>query len=194
MIRIFQDDSFTRDFNISKGYAGIGTHLITDPPYTEIGKPEVQEFLVNFCIGNRLFFCPTATNWAVKPDEVHTWVKPTRTMNFSKNCGGSSFIEKIMIYRDGVTFNELHWQQMTGVHHDLQEESPLRHPFQKPYGLLRRLVLIYTKPGDLVIDPFMGSGVLAEVCYDTKRLFLGIEKDGPTFDTTYSWLMSHGVL
>jgi len=49
------------------------------------------------------------------------------------------------------------------------------HPCQHPKALLRRIVLFSTKPGDLVIDMFAGSGNLIEVCRETDRQFIGID-------------------
>jgi len=49
------------------------------------------------------------------------------------------------------------------------------HPCQHPKELLRRLVLFTTKPGDLVIDMFAGSGNMLEVCKELDRSCIGIE-------------------
>lgn len=51
------------------------------------------------------------------------------------------------------------------------------HPTQKPLGLVRWLVLSYLNPGDLVLDPFMGSGTTGVACKLTGRRFIGIEMD-----------------
>src|SRR5215211_5993516 len=67
------------------------------------------------------------------------------------------FVEHIFIYRQGSIFNKgLHWSQYTGVYTDLVEE-PNGHQWQKPMSLMERLVKIYTKIGDTVLDPFCGS-------------------------------------
>lgn len=49
------------------------------------------------------------------------------------------------------------------------------HPCQHPKDLLRRIVLFSTKPGDLVIDMFAGSGNMLEVCEELGRRCIGIE-------------------
>ncbi|MBX3132221.1 MAG: site-specific DNA-methyltransferase [Gemmatimonadaceae bacterium] len=46
----------------------------------------------------------------------------------------------------------------------------------KPEGLLRRIVEIATDPGDLVLDPYLGSGTTAAVALKTNRQFIGIER------------------
>jgi site-specific DNA-methyltransferase (adenine-specific) len=52
-----------------------------------------------------------------------------------------------------------------------------RHPTQKPVQLVRRLVLASSNPGDLVVDPFSGSGTTALVCEQTGRRWRASELD-----------------
>lgn len=49
------------------------------------------------------------------------------------------------------------------------------HPTQKPEGLIERMVSASTKEGDLVIDPFSGSGTTLRVCQQLNRNCIGIE-------------------
>jgi len=51
------------------------------------------------------------------------------------------------------------------------------HPTQKPLTLMKRIILDYTRPGDLILDPFMGSGTTGVACLQTGRRFIGIEID-----------------
>ena len=51
------------------------------------------------------------------------------------------------------------------------------HPSQKPLDLIDKLILCSTDAGDLVIDPFLGSGSTAVSAKRLKRKWLGIEKD-----------------
>ncbi len=50
-----------------------------------------------------------------------------------------------------------------------------KHPTQKPEGLYERMVLASSNEGDLVIDPFVGSGTLLRVCQQTNRRGIGID-------------------
>ena len=52
-----------------------------------------------------------------------------------------------------------------------------KHPTQKPIKFLDRFVDTYTDKGDLVIDPFMGSGTTGVACANLGREFIGIEID-----------------
>ena len=53
----------------------------------------------------------------------------------------------------------------------------LQHPTQKPTGVLRPLIQKSTLPGELVLDPFCGSGSTGVACLEEGRRFLGIEAD-----------------
>ena len=50
------------------------------------------------------------------------------------------------------------------------------HPTQKPEALLHRVLLASTSPGDIVLDPFLGTGTTAVVAKRLHRRFIGIER------------------
>ena len=50
-----------------------------------------------------------------------------------------------------------------------------KHPTQKPVGLLERIIVASARPGDLVLDPFMGSGTTGVAAARLGRRFVGIE-------------------
>lgn len=51
----------------------------------------------------------------------------------------------------------------------------LLHPTQKPESLIRRLIKVATNKGDLVLDPFIGSGTTAVSCNQLDRRWVGFE-------------------
>lgn len=51
------------------------------------------------------------------------------------------------------------------------------HPTQKPVALMRWIIERWTEPGDLIFDPYMGSGPVAKACAETGRRYIGIEID-----------------
>ncbi|MDG5489425.1 DNA methyltransferase [Sphingomonas sp. BGYR3] len=51
------------------------------------------------------------------------------------------------------------------------------HPTQKPEALLYRVMLATTQPGDVVLDPFFGTGTTGAVARRLGRKFIGIERD-----------------
>lgn len=57
-----------------------------------------------------------------------------------------------------------------------------RHPTEKPVALMSDLVADFTQPGQLVCDPFMGSGSTGVACVALDRAFVGVEQDERWFD------------
>ena len=57
------------------------------------------------------------------------------------------------------------------------DEGRKAHPTQKPEALLHRVLIASTKPGDLVLDPFFGTGTTGAVAKRLGRRFIGIERD-----------------
>lgn len=131
--------------------------------------------LFRVCKGNVITFCSDRDH-PFDPDERAYWIKTPSTKNYSRHLG--RFIEHIFIKRgEGGTFNAgLHWSQYTGVYTDLVE-SPSGHQWQKPLSLMERLVNIYTKPGDLILDPFCGSGRTLQAALNRGRRAMGIDID-----------------
>jgi DNA modification methylase len=61
----------------------------------------------------------------------------------------------------------------TAIKHNNPEK--VDHPAQFPLEFARRCVMLYTNPGDLVLDPFSGSGTVQEACIRTGRAFVGAD-------------------
>ena len=57
------------------------------------------------------------------------------------------------------------------------EDDGKLHPTQKPEALLYRILTATTKPGDVVLDPFFGTGTTGAVARRLDRRFIGIERD-----------------
>jgi len=71
------------------------------------------------------------------------------------------------------------------------------HPTQKPVALFVWCLEKYTKPNDLIIDPFCGSGTTALACHKTGRRFICIDKEQSYIDIAkrrYAELIAQGNL
>ncbi len=83
------------------------------------------------------------------------------------------------ILKDGINLSDV-WDDISALPHNSKEK--LNHPTQKPYKLIERLVLMLSNEGDVILDNFAGSGTLGEVCINTNRECILIEKDAEYFE------------
>ena len=95
----------------------------------------------------------------------------------------------VVLYRDKLPkfnnngkmiFNWFNWERDT--------TSPKLHPTQKPIGLLKRLIEIFTDEGDVVIDPCCGSGSTIKACQMTNRSGYGFEIKTEFCESARNWL------
>lgn len=86
----------------------------------------------------------------------------------------------VVLYRDKLPkfnnngkmiFDWFEWKR------DSRKEYPKIHPTQKPIGVLKRLIEIFTDEGDVVIDPVAGSGSTLRAAYELGRSAYGFEVD-----------------
>lgn len=61
-------------------------------------------------------------------------------------------------------------------------KEKLGHPTQKSLQLMKDLVSIHTNPGELILDPFMGSGSTGDAAISLGRKFIGIEQNADFFN------------
>jgi site-specific DNA-methyltransferase (adenine-specific) len=67
------------------------------------------------------------------------------------------------------------WTDLTVPFWSMPENTV--HPTQKPEKLLAKILLASTNPGDVVLDPFLGSGTTAVVAKKLGRRYIGVEID-----------------
>lgn len=72
-----------------------------------------------------------------------------------------------------ITYPSNFWDDISVPFWSMPENTD--HPTQKPEKLYAKLMLASSKPGDVVFDPFMGSGTACVVAQKLKRHYLGIE-------------------
>lgn len=86
-------------------------------------------------------------------------------------------------FMQGLEFGWYGWRGTARVINDCAAHPLVRvpqrdetaHPTEKPVALLRRWIALTTAPGDLVMDPFMGSGSTAVAAILEGRRFVGVE-------------------
>ena len=148
--------------------------VVTDPPYPDYYKTEYQyvdgmiDFLNQFAC-RQLVFWTAKMPFPLDYTAIHIWDKKT-------GCG--SEYERIFERNGHKNFKMFrHYLINSTVAASFTRDTFTGHKSQKPIALMRNLIEKFTKPGDTVFDPFMGSGTTGVACVQTGRHFIGIEKD-----------------
>jgi modification methylase len=104
--------------------------------------------------------------------ETLIWATPTKT-------GKYTFNYETMKKLNGGKQMRSDWEMniCLGEERLKDENGKSLHNTQKPLDLLRRVILASTKPGDIILDPFMGSGTTAAAARELGRKFIGIERE-----------------
>lgn len=72
------------------------------------------------------------------------------------------------------------WRYKVGYHHQAPDFlAAHEHPAIYPYALARDHILTWTNPGDLVLDPMMGSGTTLRAAKDVGRRYVGVDIHEP---------------
>lgn len=87
-----------------------------------------------------------------------------------------------------MIFNWFEWKR------DTSKEYPKIHPTQKPVGLLRKLIEIFTDEGDVVIDPVAGSASTLRACAELKRNAYGFEIKKDFYKLAKEKMISEDIL
>jgi site-specific DNA-methyltransferase (adenine-specific) len=67
------------------------------------------------------------------------------------------------------------------------------HPYERPLANVKHYVDAFSKPGDLVVDPFLGGGTTAVACAELDRRFIGCEIDPIAFDSATARIRGLGL-
>ncbi|MBE0533173.1 MAG: site-specific DNA-methyltransferase [Rhodospirillales bacterium] len=122
------------------------------------------------------------------------WRKTNPMPNFRGRRFTNAHETLIWCARDKEARYRFNYEAMKSLNDDLQMRSdwtlPLctgqerlkidgkkAHPTQKPEALLHRVILSSTEVGDVVLDPFFGSGTTGAVAKRLRREFIGLERD-----------------
>lgn len=73
--------------------------------------------------------------------------------------------------------SDWHLPLCTGGERLKDADGKKAHPTQKPESLLYRVLMASSKPGDVVLDPFFGTGTTGAVAKQLGRDFIGLERD-----------------
>lgn len=151
--------------------------VVTDPPYLDGDLSAILPELLR--VSKRLVLTPgklEAFNWIQRKVPVWEYAWQSNT----KSIGGRAALhigwEPILAY--GWPLRPLGTDLL--VYPIGMPDQRNGHVWPKPERLVVKLVMHWSNPGDIVFDPFMGSGTTGAACVRTGRRFIGCEID-PTY-------------
>ncbi len=150
------------------------------------------EISSTMCEGWFLAFC-TSEGIAKWADEVNSstmkykrachWIKPDSTPQLNGQ-GPAQGAEHFVCAWAGTGHARWNAGGKRGVYTHLvnNPERSGKHPTEKPRRLMSEIICDFTDPGQLILDPFMGSGTTGVAAMREGRRFIGIEKDPAYFE------------
>jgi site-specific DNA-methyltransferase (adenine-specific) len=119
------------------------------------------------------------TRWSAKHDNILYYVKdPTgpRTFNYDQ-------LERIPYMAPGLcgkekaergkTITDSWWHTIVPTN----GKEKTGYPTQKPIGIIKRIIAVSSRPGDLVVDLFAGSGTIGDACLQLDRQFILVDRN-----------------
>jgi len=124
--------------------------------------------------------------------------KVTRETDSSQDEWYSKKMTDYVAFKDCVAFNK-ETKNFSSIWaflpHNKKHRNPIKgqikHPTVKSIEVLDRLIKLTSKEGDVILDCFLGSGTSVLSCINTKRNYIGIEKDKEYFDLATNRIIEH---
>jgi site-specific DNA-methyltransferase (adenine-specific) len=127
----------------------------------------------------RLAFALQASGWYLRSDVI--WRKPNAMPESLKDRPTRSHEYLFLLtkseryYYDRAAVPEVNGRNLRTVWDINTQALPEAHFATFPQSLVDRCIKTTSEPGDVVLDPFLGSGTVAAVAIQNRRAFLGIE-------------------
>lgn len=200
----------------------VGTvdHVITDPPYSERthkgartggdGSEVLLDFAsIQFQSLVSIVECIDVDRWVVMTCDIEhaarmlikppltlefvrlgVWIKPNGAPQFTGDRPSQGFEQVAILHPSG----KKRWNG--GGYPAVWTCNKVngRHPTEKPLELFTRFVEQFTDPGDLILDPFMGSGTTLEAAKLLGRRAIGIELEKRHCETAANRLAQEVLL
>ena len=145
-------------------------------PFLEVVRPKLKRFHAYIWMSKDTL--PEILNWILKNKfmwNILVWSKINPVPAYNNTY--LSDIEYCIFIREkgGCTWNNgLGYETYKKVMVDSVQSIP-GHPTPKPMWMMEKLIKISSKPGDMILDPFVGSGTTCIAAKNLKRNYIGIE-------------------
>ncbi len=125
-------------------------------------------------------------HWVTTHSNLEQYDKENR-IHWPNRAGAAPTLKYYLDENQGVPLNDF-WDDITIIHS--QSTEALNYPTQKPESLLERIIEVSSKPGDLVLDCFVGSGTTAAVAEKLGRRWIAADLGRFAISTTRKRLLA----
>jgi site-specific DNA-methyltransferase (adenine-specific) len=157
-------------------------------PFVALSGGQCEGWFIAFCTPEGIAKWADAINPSpMKYKRACVWVKPD-AMPQINGQGPAMGAENFVAAWAGRGCSSWNAGGKRGVytHNTNGPQRDGRHPTEKPLSLMAEILADFTKPGDTILDPFMGSGTTGVAAVRTGRRFIGIERDPKYFEIARS--------
>ena len=132
--------------------------------------------------------------WPTKHDTILWYAKNPRDYTFNYDeMDRIPYMAPGLVSKEkaakGKTPTDVWWHTIVGT----RSKENSGYPTQKPLGVLQRIIKVHTKPNDLVLDCFAGSGSFGEAAALNNRQFILMDKNPAAIETILKRLTIYGV-
>lgn len=155
----------------------IGRRLISFDSFTESELTEIATKLVQITSRWVLMTCDWHHASQLENSghlvRLGVWIKPNSAPQFTGDRPAMGWEAVAILHRQGR--KQWNGGGHSAVWHHVIEQG--QHPTQKPLGLVKQWVNLFSNPEELILDPFMGSGTTLRAAKDLGRKAIGIERE-----------------
>lgn len=154
-------------------------------------RADVVRLAAGAASGWFIAFCTVEGTWewaaainasTMKYKRACAWIKPDSTPQLNGQCPAQGY-ECFVVAWAGDGHSRWNSGGKRGVYtHCVNTGRQGEHPTEKPVPLMMEIVGDFTRPGETICDPFMGSGTTGVACAKLGRSFVGIEQNERWFD------------
>ena len=123
---------------------------------------------------------PPGKHWQLKPSKLEQ-LDANGDIHWSKNGNPR---RKVWLLSDKTVPRTDYWSEFRDAHH--QSVKGTGYPTEKNFRMMREIVASGTDPGDLVLDPFCGSGTTLHAASELGRRWIGIDDSFAAFEALFS--------
>jgi len=150
-------------------------------------KPAVEHIIIGMKPHGSKSYIDNVLNFEALPDNIkmtYPFIQVPKPAKKEKDLGMMGEGKKETMFANENGEKQLGRATLPGNEHQPKEVQPKKniHPTTKPVKLMSYIITLFTREGDWVLDPFLGSGTTGLASKLINRHFVGIEREKEYFD------------